>query len=41
MGDEAAEADKDKITEGSVSHKKGFHSILRVTGSPKRVLSRK
>lgn len=41
QGDEAAAVGKDKITEGSVSHRKGFHSILRVTGSHKRVLSKK
>lgn len=40
-GDEAAERGRDQITEGSVSHNKGFHLILRVMGSHKGVLSRK
>ena len=40
-GDEAALGGKDKVTERSVSHRKGVHSIPRGTGSQKRVLSRK
>ena len=40
-GDEAAAVGRNQIIEGSVNHEKGFHLILRVMGSHKRVLSRK